>query len=288
MKHKKNITILTIILAAGAAAAAAAGILSRGPGEITTFTSIRGLSVPIYAKGLYKHMSSDVAIQGIAQDYITLFAAVPLLIVSLLLSRRGSLRARFILAGTHGYLFVTYLFYLCMAMYNELFLLYVLLTGTAFFALSNSLFSLSAEHLSDRFSDRLPNRFAGGLLIGNALLIALLWLSSVVPPLLDGSLYPAILQHYTTLIVQGMDLGLLLPLSAAAGYMLYRRTEMGLLIGPVYLMFLSILMAALIAKLIAMSIHGVPVMPAIVIIPAIFLITSTTLLRTLKQVSDQT
>lgn len=37
-------------------------------------------------------------------------------------------------------------------------------------------------------------------------MIGSLWLGVVVPPLVDGSIYPKELQHYTTLVVQGFDL----------------------------------------------------------------------------------
>lgn len=92
-------------------------------------------------------------------------------------------------------------------------------------------------------------RFAEGFLVFNAVAIGLMWLQVVVPPLLDGSIYPAQLQHYTTLIVQGLDLGLLLPLSAVSGVLLMRRTPMGCLLGPVYLVFLSFQTASAISCL---------------------------------------
>jgi hypothetical protein len=45
--------------------------------------SIRGENITIYGKGIYQHMAADVAIQGIAQDYVTLFMGVPHPIFSL-------------------------------------------------------------------------------------------------------------------------------------------------------------------------------------------------------------
>ena len=83
----------------------------------------------------------------------------------------------------------------------------------------------------------------------------------------NGSIYPESLQHYTTLIVQGFDLGLLLPLAFVAGMLLYRRTLMGYLAGITYIVFLSFLMTALTAKIIAMGLHGYNIIPVIFIIP---------------------
>ena len=68
--------------------AAFTGISSDdGPGQFE-YTSIRGEDVTIYGKGIYRHMSADVSIQGIAQDYVTLFIGIPLLLFGLYSARK--------------------------------------------------------------------------------------------------------------------------------------------------------------------------------------------------------
>ncbi|OPX85461.1 MAG: hypothetical protein A4E53_03455 [Pelotomaculum sp. PtaB.Bin104] len=84
-----------------------------------------------------------------------------------------------------------------------------------------------------------------------------------MPPLIECSLYPIALEHYTTLIVQGMDLGLLLPLAVVSGVLLIQKKPFGYLLGPVYFIFLSLLMTALTAKVIAMGIRGYNIIPVI-------------------------
>ncbi len=275
MKHTEIITILVVFIMIAAAVAAGTGIFSTdGPGPYE-YETIRGQVVTIHGFGLYRHMSSDVAVQGIGQDYVTLFLGVPLLGVALLAARRGSLRGRLFLAGVLGYFLVTYLFYLVMGMYNIMFLVYASLLGMAFFALALTLLGFNPGELLGSFSEKTPVRICGGFLIVNTFSIAFMWLGVVLPPLLDGSIYPADLQHYTTLIVQGLDLGLLLPLSFVSGLLLIRKREMGFLLGPVYLVFLSFLMTALVAKIVAMGLTGVNIMPAVVIIPATAVITIT-------------
>ncbi|HHH84767.1 MAG TPA: hypothetical protein ENL15_02300 [Firmicutes bacterium] len=247
------------------------GILGRkgeGPG---LYESVRGEAVLLYGEGPYRHMSEEVAIQGIAQDYVTLFIAIPLLAVSFFFSKRGSLRARYLLAGSLAYFLVTYLFYLVMGMYNELFLVYAALTGASFFALALTLDSFDSSGLKGAFRPGVLEKPAGLFLIFNACVIALLWLSVVLPPLLDGTLYPRALEHYTTLPVQGLDLGLLLPLSFFSGFLLIRKDAGGYLLAPVYLIFLSILMTALFSKIVAMEMKGYQAGPALVVIPLFML-----------------
>jgi hypothetical protein len=269
MQNKKHITVLVILITSLAVIATLAGILSNSGNGGYEYESIRGQSVLIYGKGLYQHMSSDVAIQGIAQDYVTLLLAFPFLLFALFRFRKGSLKGKYMLAGVLNYFFLTYLFYMNMAMYNSMFLVYIALTGLSFFALILTLLSIETDRLPEIFHKNTPVRFIGGFLIFNAIVITLLWLSVIVPPLLDKTIVPLAVQHYTTLNVQAFDLSLFLPVSFVGGLLLIRKNKFGYLIAPVYLVFLSLLMTALIAKIIAMSLNGTNVVPAIFIIPCI-------------------
>jgi len=165
-----------------------------------------------------------------------------------------------------------------------LFLMYAFLLGTSFFALALTLPGFDVGTLPSSFAQKAPVRFSGGFLIFNTFAIAFMWLSVVVPPLLDGSIYPVEVQHYTTLIVQVMDLGLLLPLSFVSGILLLKRRSMGFLLGPVYLAFLSLLMTALLAKIIAMGTVGASIIPAVFIIPVICLVTIASAFRMVRAV----
>jgi hypothetical protein len=252
MKYKKTISILVILIAVLSLAATMAGIFSdEGPGP-------------------YEHQSMEMVPQGIAQDVVTLGAGIPLLLLSLYLARKGSIKGRILLSGIIGYFLVTYLLYMIMVMYNEFFLVYVALTVTSFFALFLVLLSLHYDNIAERFNDRLPVKFLGGFLIFVPLAIGALWLSIVVPHLLAGTI-PVELEHYTTLTVQGIDLGLLLPAVFVSGVLIIKKRPLGYLLAPVFLVFLSILMTALVAKLIGMSMVGVNVGPPLVVIPLILL-----------------
>lgn len=272
MKHKSVISVLVMVITAASIIASLNGILSNDGDGKYFYESIRGETVTIYGKGLYKHMSADVAIQGVAQDYITLFIGIPFLLFALLWSTKNSLRGMLLLSGTLVYFFVTYLFYLSMGMYNEMFLVYALLLGTTFFAFVLTLFSYEFNNMKDIFTSQKLMRNAGVFLIVNASLVTLLWLGVVVPPLINGAIYPKQLQHYTTLIVQGFDLGLLLPISFVVGILAIRKNNFGYLFTTIYVIFLLFLMLALTSKIIFMANAGENVIPVIFIMPTIALI----------------
>jgi hypothetical protein len=272
MKFIKAIRLLVYSITILAIVATTSGIFTTdGTGEYEHI-SIRGETVTIYGKGIYQHMSADVAIQGIAQDVVTLCLGIPILLISLYFARKGSIKGRILLAGTLLYFLLTYLFYLAMAMFNPMFLVYVLLLSASFFALILTIYPLLSENLSEFFHPRLPVKFLGGFLIFNAIAIGSMWLQVVIPPLVNDTI-PIDLDHYTTLIVQGFDLALFLPISFISGILLIKRAPIGFLLGSVYFVFLSLLMTALTGKIIAMAFVGVNVIPAIFIIPLINLTT---------------
>ncbi|HSK12221.1 MAG TPA: hypothetical protein VK907_03345, partial [Phnomibacter sp.] len=139
MIRPKVIYLLIALMVPAILIATLSGMLTQQGGEPFSYTTIRGESVLIYGKGIYRHMGADVAIQGIAQDYITLLIALPLLLTGLYRAHKGKLDGLLLLPGTLLYISLTYLFYTAMAMYNEMFLVYVLLLGLSLFSLIISL-----------------------------------------------------------------------------------------------------------------------------------------------------
>lgn len=288
MKFKNSLIFLVTGIAIGSSISALYGLLSsNGPGPFQ-YVSIRNEIIDIYGQGIYKHMSYEVAIQGIAQDLITLLIGIPALIISFIYSLRGSLKARIIFSGTTFYFFVSYLMYQLMAMYNMFFLVYLFLTGSALFVLILTLYPLDPEEIKKAFSNRAKTTFGGVFLILNGSIITLLWLGIIIPPLLDGSIYPIEVEHYTTLIVQAVDLSLLLPLSFLFGYLLYKQVPEGYLYGTIYLIFLVFMMTALLSKILFMGAYGYEIIPAVVIIPGILVLSflgSYFMLKDLKDIS---
>ncbi|HSV10656.1 MAG TPA: hypothetical protein VLI68_07805 [Hanamia sp.] len=270
---KKPLTFLIFLIVILSIVATTMGIFSNeGRGQYE-YTSIRGKTVMIYGKGLYKDMSAEVAPQGIAQDCVTLFIAIPLLIISFFKAQKESLKGKYLLAGMLGYFLVTYLFYTVMGMYNVMFLPYVILMSASFYSFILVILSFDTSALQNSFRASTPVKMTGGFLVFCSVVIGLLWLSIIVPPLLNRTIIPLQVEHYTTLIVQGLDLGILLPAGFISGVLLIRRKRFGYLLAPIYFVFLSLLMTSLSAKIIAMKMLGYNVIPAIFIIPAFNVIT---------------
>jgi hypothetical protein len=155
--------------------------------------------------------------------------------------------------------------YLGMGTYNELFLPWIALV----FLSLNTFVRLALELRDESQSVPPRRRYLSVFLIVNGLLMAALRLQLILGPLLQGRLYPAGLSHFTTMIVQGFDLALFLPPSIMAGWAYGKGRKQGLVLAPVYAVFLSLQMGALLSKIIGMGLTDVAVGPVLSIIPCL-------------------
>ena len=254
MKYKKYISSLVIVIVLLSAAATVCGLLP-GAGHEYVFKSLHGETVTIYGRGLYQYDSVASVVQTKAQDFVTLLLGIPMLIIALIMSLKGQLRGRLLLAGTLGYFLYTYMSYSFLAMYNYMFLAYVLLMSASFFAFVLTLMSFDVQSLSRSFAEEFPVRLIGGVLIFVAVGIALMWLGRIVPPLAAGS-QPQGLEHYTTLVIQVMDLGFVVPAALVAGLLILKRKAFGFLLAPVIIIKSATLLIAITAMAVMMVVSG--------------------------------
>lgn len=172
-----------------------------------------------------------------------------------------------------------------MAMYNAMYIVYIMLVSASFFAFILTLTGFDVQNIPGLYSAKTPVKRIGGFLVFLSSAIALLWLQIIITPLMDGSIIPKEVEHYTTLTVQGFDLSIFLPSVLFGGLLLIRKNPYGYLIATVTLLFLCLLMTALVAKIIAMTHAGVNVIPVIFIIPAfdiLAMISTYALLKNIK------
>ncbi len=232
IKNNKAIKILVICISIVALLACLAGLLLKGgPGQYD-FRSINGEFVNIYGIGLYRNDSVSVASQGRASDLVTLVFGIPLLWISLYSTNKGSFRGRLMLTGTLGYFLYTYTSYTFLWMYNSFFMLYVMLMAMSLYAFVLCFMSFNIKAIPLSFSESLPVKFLGGFQIFIGFAIGLLWLGRIAPSVFLGEV-PIGLEHYTTLVIQGMDLGIVVPTAFLSGILLIKRKPFGYLLSSV-------------------------------------------------------
>jgi hypothetical protein len=258
MKPSKTLTVLACLIAVLALVAAGTGAFYHGEGASYHFTSLRGEAVAIQGHGLYRYDSVSAASQAIAQDVVTLVVGLPLLLIALWLYRRGSLRGQLLLAGTLAYFLYTYTGLAFGVSFNPFFLVYVALFSLSLFAFISALLSVDLRSLPAHFSARLPRRVIAVFMFVCAALLLFMWLGRLGPALLSGAA-PYGLDANTTLFIQVMDLGLLVPLMVLAGVQLLKQRPLGYLLASVALIKFVTLGTALIAMIVGELLAGVAV-----------------------------
>jgi hypothetical protein len=238
----------------------------------------------IYGHGLYSYDTVSSAAQAKANDLVTLVLGLPLLMLSTWLAFRSSLRGQLLLTGTLGFFLYTYVSMAFLAAFNPLFLVYTALYSLSLFAFVLSMMSYDLDALPGRFSERLPRGWIAGLLfaIGGFLLLA--WLGRILPPVLRGQ--TPLLENATTMVIQAMDLGLILPLAVLSGFLLLRRSAWGYLLASVALMKGMTMGIAVSAMGVSMALAGVPeslgILGPFLLITLLNLVMAVVLLRNVK------
>ncbi|MGE5224443.1 MAG: hypothetical protein ACM3PY_18560 [Omnitrophica WOR_2 bacterium] len=239
MKNQRTLNGLVLSIGVLALIAAAAGLFWPSGGQPYEFHTLWNETVTINGRGLYSYDSLSYAAQAQAQDVITLVIALPLLWVSARFAFRGSLRGQLLLAGTIGYFLYTYMMMVFSMAFNPLFLIYVALFTLSLFAFILCLMSFDIARLPQHFSPRLPRRGIAVQFFAMGSFLLLAWLGRILPALLYNQ-PPEDLENTTTLVVQGMDLGIIVPLTFFSAVLLLKRSPWGyLLVSVAQLKFLS-------------------------------------------------
>ncbi|MCX7976285.1 MAG: hypothetical protein N2646_04345 [Bellilinea sp.] len=258
MKFNRALRILVPAIMLCALLAAVGG-LYPADGKPFSLVNFRGEEVTINARGLYYWDTVSSAAQMQANDVITLFLALPLLGVSFWLTQKGSLRGRLLLTGTLGFILYTYITMCFGAAYNPFFLIYVALFSLSLFAFVLSMMSFEVNALPARFSQKLPRKWIAGLLFFAAAFLSLAWLGRIAQTFAPGTI-PA-LENTTSMFIQAMDLGIVVPVCVLSAVLLLRRSAWGYLLASVGLVKFLTLGTAVSLMGLNMARLGIPISP---------------------------
>jgi hypothetical protein len=203
--------------------------------------------VEVWGRGLYKYDTPIGATGYTAADVITLFLAVPVLLISFLMYRRGSFKGGLFLTGALSYFLYNYTSMGFGAAYNNLFLAYTLIFGASLYGLIVALLSFDLKNLSSHFGPGLPRNGIGIFLIVSGIILGLIWLVLSIVPALLANKAPIEASYYTTFITGIIDIGMVAPALILGGVLVRRGTPFGYLLASTMLIFTCILGANLTA-----------------------------------------
>jgi hypothetical protein len=231
------------------------GLFSQGGSGPFAFTTLHGGTVEIYGQGLYRNDSTFVAALFRGTDAITLFVSIPLLIVSFLCYRRGSMRGSIFMIAVLTYFLYNSASLTFSAAFNSMFLMYVVSFSASLFATVIALTAFDTHLLSNRVSSGFPHHGMAIFMFAAGFGTLLLWLSELIGPLMTGQA-PANLGPYTTMFTHGFDSAVITPATVITGIYLLKRKPLGYLLTPSMLILCTLIGVVVIAQTISQTLAG--------------------------------
>jgi len=162
---------------------------------------------------------------------VMLGAGLPLLIVSMYVASRGSIRARVVWLGAVAYFLYNSVMFILGTPFNQLYLVYEAMLGLSIWSTVFVVRTIDLGSFRQRFSAAFPARAIALYLLAIVALNTLVWLRGAIPGVLSSS-PPAILDGtgLVTVPTYDQDFAFWLPLAAIAAIWMWRGQVWGHLI----------------------------------------------------------
>ncbi len=216
---------------------------------LAAVAALAGLAVT----GLYVDSPNWVQ-QAQGTDLATLFLAVPVLVVGLWTTARGSPAGRLAVVAGLLYLVYNYAIFAFSVALNPLTAVHIAIFGLSLWSLL--LAGPAAVEGAEGVTGRLNRRAAGALLIGVAAIFGLLWLGQIATVAMTGDLPSDLVKaDISSNPVYALDLAFFLPLCALAGTGLLRRNGAAAFAFPM-LVWVPLMGAGVVGGIVLMAVAG--------------------------------
>jgi len=183
---------------------------------------------------LFRHLYGDnifVKSAWYGNDLITLFVATPLMIATLLLVARHSIKAYSIWWGVLAYVFYNYSFYLFGAALNSFFLLYVALFTLSGYALILELSSVCIETFRAATWGRVPVAPLSIYMAVWGVFLTGVWLAQSLNFIFTGTIPEIVIAtDHPTNITAALDLSIMVPAVLLGATLIWKRNPWGLVL----------------------------------------------------------
>lgn len=199
-------------------------ILSILIAALAIIAAVGGLTIP----GLYNDSELIKSVWK-GNDIVTLALVVPLFIITMLLTKRGSVHARLVWMGLLGYSLYNYAFYLFGAAFNKFFLLYVAIFTLSVYALIIGLSSINVDALTSGLAKTKAYKWISVYLLFIALPLGLFEVNQCINCIITGNSPTA------PPLIFALDLSIIVPNTALAAILLWRGSASGYVLGTIML-----------------------------------------------------
>ena len=164
-------------------------------------------------------------------DLITLFVAVPVLVVSIYFASKGSLRAALVWIGSIWYMLYNYVFYMYGAVFNNFFLLYILLFALSVYSLILTFVQINPSKFTSQLLDLVPYKAVSNFLFVFAAALGLPWVMLVLHFVQSGKA-----PTFEMTIVFATDLSFLVSVLIFSGILLRKKSVWGVVLSAMIML----------------------------------------------------
>jgi hypothetical protein len=198
--------------------------------------------VGLFFPNTYSAETPNWNAQAVGQDIFDLFLVVPFLLITVIFIRKRSRKALLLWSGAVLYLVYSFVIYCFAVHFNNLFIVYCLILGLSFYAFVYYLVSQLRRSAADWFEETVSCKSVGYYFIVVSCIFYLLWLSEIVPAIINGTTPKNITETgLLTNPVHALDMSIALPGILIVGILLLRRKTPGLLLTPAVLIFMILM-----------------------------------------------
>lgn len=215
-------------------------ILSAALATLMVAQSVLGRIFP----GQYRDVEW-IRLTWFGNDWVTLVVGAPLLVASVVLARRGSLRGLLLWLGMLGYGAYNYAYYMLGAAFNAFFPLYIAPLVLSVVTLILALSRIDVAEVAASFRRKMPVRIVGGYLLFVAAGLTFVWVGVWAAYVFAGQ--PTPIEPEAFKLVAALDITIMVPALASGGVLLWRRNAWGYIVAAIagvqnslYLLVLSI------------------------------------------------
>ena len=208
---------------------------------IAALMSIVSIASLLYPNNIYP--TQELLQSFLPNDVINLVIGLPILLGSMWFARRGRLIGLLFWPGALFYVFYNYLVSLIGLPLNIFFIPYLILVTVSAYATIGLVASIDGASVKQQLAGVVPERVAGGILAGLGGLFALRVIAIIIEALINQNSIP---DPELALLVTDF---LVTPAWVIGGVLLWRRTDLGYVVGAGLLFQSSMLFVGLIGFL---------------------------------------
>ncbi len=253
MKKYRLIRVILFFILVLAGIASIIGVFYRGDMKSVEVISERGEKYEMVTNGIYKFNAKRMAAEGIGWDIFTLIIVLPCLLIAILFLKEGLNKVILFIIGVLAYLFYQYFMYALAWAFGKLFLLYILIYVLCLWGMIWLINEIDFKRLNEKLSSNFPRVSMIVMSIFMAILLLVMWLGRIIAGL-RGDLAGGMLLGQTTMVVQALDLGLIVPIALFNAYLLFKKHSIGYLLSSI-IVIKAIAMAGAISLMVIVALY---------------------------------